>query len=98
MAPSPRLANILRPIGLIWFSIRRKLWTSTASQTLLIIPILVHWEAFKDAYRQHGVGAFGRVSQIRDAATAKMFSVTCNINARTRPELVCRLTDPTLRS
>lgn len=60
MAPSPRLANILRPIGLIWFSIR------------------LHWEAFKDAYRQHGFGAFGRISQIRDAASAKLFSVTSN--------------------
>ena len=62
-------------------------------QTLLILPI-VHWEAFKDAYRQHGVGAFGRVSQIRDAASAKLFSVTCNTNARIRPELVYRLADP----
>lgn len=83
MAPSPRLANILRPIGLIWFSIRCELscWSFIASQALLILPI-VHWEAFKDAYRQHGVGAFGRVSQIRDAASAKLFSVTCKTNAK----------------
>ncbi|KAL2275226.1 hypothetical protein FJTKL_02449 [Diaporthe vaccinii] len=60
MTPSPRLANILRPIGLIWFSIR------------------LHWEAFKDVYRQHGFGAFGRISHIRDAASAKLFSVTSN--------------------
>lgn len=92
MAPSPRLANILRPIGLIWFSIRCKLWPSIACRALLILTV-VHWEAFKDAYRQHGLGAFGRVSQIRDAASAKLFSVTCNFNARIRPEPVYRPAD-----
>lgn len=92
MAPSPRLANILRPIGLIWFSIRCKIWSFLASQTLLIVSV-VHWEAFKDAYRQHGFGAFGRISQIRDAASAKLFSVTCNITARIRPGPVYRLAD-----
>lgn len=60
MAPSPRLANILRPIGMIWFSIR------------------LHWEEFKNEYRQHGFGAFRRISKIRDAASAKLFSVTSN--------------------
>lgn len=39
---------------------------------------IVHWEAFKEAVRRDGLGAFLHLSQIRDAATAKLFCVTCN--------------------
>ncbi|KAI0537863.1 methyltransferase type 11 [Xylaria digitata] len=58
MAPSPRLAAIIRPCGMIWFS------------------ICLHWEAFKASFRQHGLGALLRLSQVRDAAIAKLFCTT----------------------
>ncbi|KAH6645352.1 methyltransferase type 11 [Truncatella angustata] len=58
MAPGPRLANFLRPLSLIWFSIR------------------LHWAAFKESYRQNGLGALGRIPEIRDAALAKLFCIT----------------------
>ena len=40
MAQSPRLANFLRPLGLIWFSIKCKPFLPIASTTLLILPLL----------------------------------------------------------
>ncbi|TGJ86275.1 hypothetical protein E0Z10_g2487 [Xylaria hypoxylon] len=58
MAQSPRLAALLRPCGMIWFS------------------ICLHWEAFKGAVRQHGLGALVRLPQVRDAAIAKLFCTT----------------------
>ncbi|KAI1288842.1 S-adenosyl-L-methionine-dependent methyltransferase [Xylaria venustula] len=58
MPPSPRLAAFLRPVGMIWASMR------------------LCWEGFKDAVREHGLGAFARLPQIRDVALANMFSKT----------------------
>ena len=41
----------------------------------------VHWEAFTDAIRRDGLSAIVHLRQIRDAASAKLLSVTCNLRA-----------------
>ena len=41
----------------------------------------VHWEAFTEAIRRDGLGAIVHLQQIRDVASAKLLSVTCNLRA-----------------
>jgi hypothetical protein len=39
--------------------------------------IVVHWQALKEAVRQDCLAALAHPGQIRDAASAKMFSMLC---------------------
>ncbi|KAL4785460.1 S-adenosyl-L-methionine-dependent methyltransferase [Aspergillus varians] len=43
---------------------------------LIWFSICLHWEALIEAVRRDGLAAFMHLQQIRDAASAKMFSVT----------------------
>ncbi|GAW17548.1 hypothetical protein ANO14919_070060 [Xylariales sp. No.14919] len=43
---------------------------------MIWFSICLHWEAFKEAVRRHGLGALARLPQIRDAAIAKLFCST----------------------
>ncbi|KAI1113590.1 S-adenosyl-L-methionine-dependent methyltransferase [Nemania sp. NC0429] len=43
---------------------------------MIWFSICLHWEAFREAVRRDGLGALLHLSQIRDAATAKLFCVT----------------------
>jgi SAM-dependent methyltransferase len=82
MPQQGRFANFSRPCGLIWFSICRKSLSLTASTTLLIPSSpTVHWKAFTEAVRRDGLAAFVHLRQIRDAASAKLFSITCKLLA-----------------
>ena len=38
----------------------------------------VHWAAFTAAFRRDGLTALVHLRQIRDAALAKLLSITCN--------------------
>ncbi|KAH9906961.1 methyltransferase type 11 [Xylariomycetidae sp. FL2044] len=58
MAPSPRIAALTRPLGMIWLS------------------ICLHWQAFVEAFHQHGLGSFTRLSDVRDVASARLFCMT----------------------
>ncbi|KAJ5930526.1 hypothetical protein N7466_006019 [Penicillium verhagenii] len=79
MPPKPtRLESILRPCGIIWFSIccQNRLPSTT-----------VHWQALKQAIRQNGLAALIHPAQIRDAASAKLLSISCQLQAT--PFLQC---------
>ncbi|KAI3319760.1 methyltransferase type 11 [Xylariaceae sp. AK1471] len=43
---------------------------------LIWLSVRLHWDAFKEALRKDGLAAFTHPQQIRDAAVAKLFSIT----------------------
>lgn len=44
-----------------------------------LTSLTVHWEALKQAIHQDGLAALGRPRQVRDAASAKLLTLTCEL-------------------
>jgi len=40
-------------------------------------PKIVHYNALKEAFRKDGLASLAHPQRIRDAATAKLFIITC---------------------
>ena len=53
----------------------------------------VHWEAYIEAVHRDGFTALVHLREIRDAAIAKLFSITCNQSALIFPQLIYSLTE-----
>lgn len=54
---------------------------------LIWLSVCLHWEALTQAVRRDGLAALGRPRQIRDAASAKLLSIACNLATRHIPHL-----------
>ncbi|KAL4914870.1 S-adenosyl-L-methionine-dependent methyltransferase [Aspergillus aurantiobrunneus] len=76
MPPNSRLASLLRPWSMIWFSIRCASGPLASIILLTSLSATVHWEALTEAVRRDGLAALVRIRQIRDAASAKLFCIT----------------------
>jgi hypothetical protein len=77
MPPNARVASFSRLWGIIRYSIYRKFPSPRFRSPTDPCSLAVHWAALASAFRRDGLAAMMHLRQIRDAASANLFQVTC---------------------
>lgn len=54
-------------------------------KSIILTSLTVHWEALKQATHRDGLAALGRPRQVRDAASAKLLTLTCELHCPLDP-------------